>query len=361
MAVRQVPLKQYNVVMSKLADFGFKQVGKKYIFSTFIMEDTFRVELQVDSVGHLFSRVLDTDLEEEYLPIWVKSASNPYSKKVKAAYQQVINAFLEACCEHLPFSSNQMNRMNQKIIEKYGDSFDQPFDKDDTYRSFRVAGKWYALVYELDASKLVGLPKAKNGRILQVANVKVDAQKLDSLLALDGVYPAYHMSKKSWVTLLLDDTLSDSMVWDFFDNSRALVAPSLLSNPNGPDYWIIPANLKYYDIDAEFLASKEILWTQKAGIKAGDYVFIYITAPTKAIRYACRVLEANIANDGYRDRDGIDYLMRLELLIQYKDDQIPFELMKEHAVAAVRGPRRMSPQLIAFLAEKEYFNGITFI
>ncbi|MEW6857902.1 MmcQ/YjbR family DNA-binding protein [Streptococcus iniae] len=355
MALRQVPLKQDYVDKTKLADFGFKQEGQTHVFSTLIMEEAFRVELQVNSEGDLFSRVIDNDLQEDYLPIWVKSASNPYAKKVRAAYQQVIRSFRTSCCKHLPFTSDQMNRINQKIIKRYGDVFDQPFEKGDSYRSFRVAGKWYALVYSLDVSKLVGIPKTKAGQILQVANVKVNAKHLDSFLLLDGVYPAYHMSKKSWVTILLDDSLSDAVVWDFFDNSRALVAPSLLSNPNGSDYWIIPANLKYYDIDAEFAASKEILWTQKAGIKAGDYVFIYITAPTKAIRYACKVLEANLQNNGYRNRDGIDYLMRLELLEQYTDDKIPFDIMKVHAVTAVRGPRRMSPQLRAFLAEKEYF------
>ncbi|XCY70192.1 hypothetical protein ABG808_10010 [Streptococcus iniae] len=73
-----------------------------------------------------------------------------------------------------------MNRINQKIIKRYGDVFDQPFEKGDSYRSFRVAGKWYALVYSLDVSKLVGIPKTKAGQILQVANVKVNAKHLDS-------------------------------------------------------------------------------------------------------------------------------------------------------------------------------------
>ncbi|HHJ7347842.1 TPA: MmcQ family protein, partial [Streptococcus pyogenes] len=40
---------------------------------------------------------------------------------------------------------------------------------------------------------------------------------------------------------------------------------------------------------------------------------------------------------------------------QYKDGLLSFDLMKKHGVAAVRGPRRLSPQLIAFLKEKEYF------
>ncbi|WNZ90331.1 hypothetical protein QYR57_02370 [Streptococcus iniae] len=84
MALRQVPLKQDYVDKTKLADFGFKQEGQTHVFSTLIMEEAFRVELQVNSEGDLFSRVIDNDLQEDYLPIWVKSASNPYAKKVRA-------------------------------------------------------------------------------------------------------------------------------------------------------------------------------------------------------------------------------------------------------------------------------------
>ncbi|NSX80655.1 MmcQ family protein, partial [Streptococcus pyogenes] len=68
----------------------------------------------------------------------------------------------------------------------------------------------------------------------------------------------------------------------------------------------------------------------------------------------CQVLETDIPNEGYRKNPNIDKLMRLRKCQQYKDGLLSFDLMKKHGVAAVRGPRRLSPQLIAFLKEKEY-------
>ena len=44
--------------------------------------------------------------------------------------------------------------------------------------------------------------------------------------------------------------------------------------------------------------------TQKASMQKGDFVAIYITAPTKAIRYVCQVLEA-YPNQGYREEESI--------------------------------------------------------
>ncbi|MFR3960264.1 MAG: hypothetical protein ACLTZB_05580 [Streptococcus salivarius] len=49
-------------------------------------------------------------------------------------------------------------------------------------------------------------------------------------------------------------------------------------------------------------------------MQKGDLVAIYITAPTKAIRYVCQVLEANIPNQGYREEESIKELMRIKPL-----------------------------------------------
>lgn len=122
---------------------------------------------------------------------------------------------------------------------------------------------------------------------------------MDKLLDLDGIYPSYHMSKKTWISLVLDETIPDQTIFELIRGSRSLVVPKHLRKASEPHYWIVPVNLKYYDIGEEFSASKDILWTQKASMQKGDFIAIYITAPTKAIRYLCQVLEANIANQGY--------------------------------------------------------------
>ena len=69
-------------------------------------------------------------------------------------------------------------------------------------------------------------------------------------------------------------------------------------------------------------------WTQKASMQKGTFVAIYITAPTKAIRYLCQVLEANIANQGYRDEGSIKELMRIKPLYSFNDSDFDSERLK---------------------------------
>ena len=65
--------------------------------------------------------------------------------------------------------------------------------------------KWFALVADVDKSKL---SSEGEGRV-DVINLKCDEVLIGSLLHNKGYFPAYHMSKKSWITVLLDGSVSD--------------------------------------------------------------------------------------------------------------------------------------------------------
>ncbi|WP_330849233.1 MmcQ/YjbR family DNA-binding protein, partial [Streptococcus suis] len=137
------------------------------------------------------------------------------------------------------------------------------------------------------------------------------------LLSRSGIFPAYHMSKKTWVSVLLDDTVEDQTVFALLEKSRYLVGPKSYKATQGPDYWVIPANPKVYDIDTEFAENKVVYWPQKSTIQVGDIVAIYVTAPVQAIRYVCRVLGENLENHGESDIPTEKKLMQVELLAQF--------------------------------------------
>ncbi|WP_444810862.1 MmcQ/YjbR family DNA-binding protein [Streptococcus canis] len=348
---QQVPL------VDKLLDYGFEKQDGHYFYKECFMEGEFEAQIWIDEVGNIWDRVIDCDLNDDYLPLQQASRHSTYTGQVRAAYLELLACLSTFCFEASPFQSVQANSLAKRINKEWSDPMDYPFDGYPDFAIYRVAGKWYAMIFPLLADKLGQVPEQVKGKMVNVINVKVNPKSLPNLMEQEGIFPAYHMSKNNWISIILDDKVTDDKLWALVSQSRQLVNPNGLSNPNGPDYWVIPANLKYYDIDVEFAANDEILWTQKAGIASGDFVFIYITAPVKSIRYACQVLEADIPNQGYRKNPKIDKLMRLRKCNQYKDGLLSFDVMKAYGIAAVRGPRRLSPQLIAFLKEKEYLKG----
>ena len=52
------------------------------------------------------------------------------------------------------------------------------------------------------------------GRMVDLLNVKCDPVLIGSLLLKDGFFPAYHMSKDNWVSILLDDRVNDEIIKD---------------------------------------------------------------------------------------------------------------------------------------------------
>ena len=336
----------------KLLDFGFKKDETNYRYSQTIMAGNFEAQILVSQQGQVSGRLMDTDLDEEYTAIHVGSQIGSYLGQVRETYGDLLQEIAANCFEDTPFDQAQTNRLVQHLKEKFADDFDHPFAKYPQYASFRhpANNKWYALVFPLKLDKLDSQAKPLTESDLQreteVINIKIDKKDLDDLLKKPGIYPSYHMNKQSWISLLMDDSLPDKEVFDLVETSRDLVGPKSFRAESGPDYWLIPANPKYYDIDAEFATTDTVYWTQKAQIKKGDWVCIYMTSPIQAVRYACQVLESQIPNEVYQDRPDVKEIMTLKRVKTFADQDFPLATLKEAGVKAVRGPRHMTKALI---------------
>lgn len=96
------------------------------------------------------------------------------------------------------------------IAHVYGIAPDYPFEGDFVTAVFRHGGnrKWFALAMCIPRSKL-GL--SGEGELLAV-NLKVSPEMLPGLWQERGVFPAYHMNKKHWVTVAPDGLASEETV-----------------------------------------------------------------------------------------------------------------------------------------------------
>ena len=92
-------------------------------------------------------------------------------------------------------------------LEAYGTAPDYPFDEDFLTAVFRHGDsrKWYAIVMRVSRRKL-GLD---SDEVVDVVNLKQPTEMFGSFGAADGVYPAYHMNKLHWISVLLPDAAED--------------------------------------------------------------------------------------------------------------------------------------------------------
>ena len=89
----------------------------------------------------------------------------------------------------------------------YGTSPDYPFDENFETAVLRHADnqKWYAIVMKVSRRKF----GFESDEVVDVVNLKLPTEMFGSFGLADGVYPAYHMNKLHWVSVLLPDAHID--------------------------------------------------------------------------------------------------------------------------------------------------------
>ena len=92
-------------------------------------------------------------------------------------------------------------------LNTYGTSPDYPFDEDFETAVLRHADnrKWYALVMRVSRRKF----GFDNDEVIDVVNLKLPTEMFGSFGVADGVYPAYHMNKLHWISVLLSNAPDD--------------------------------------------------------------------------------------------------------------------------------------------------------
>lgn len=148
--------------------------------------------------------------------------------------------------------------------------------------------KWYGLVMDVEREKLHLPDDLRKEDDVDILNLKCDPNLAGSLMANPGIFPAYHMNKVNWISVLLDGSVPEKQIFSLLDLSFDLTAGKKTGGRSrtGSCTWVIPANPRYYDLEEAFGESDTITWKQGRGIRAGDTVLIYMAAPVSSI-YIC--------------------------------------------------------------------------
>lgn len=237
-------------------------------------------------------------------------------------------------------------QLSAYITKKYKASPEYLWRRVPGYAVFRHEDnqKWFALVMDVPGDKL-GLDTEETVDIL---NVKIaDPFLADMLVRQEGFFRGYHIARGNWISILLDGTVEFDEICRWLQESYMATASVKTKQAHRPAReWLIPANPKYYDVEAAFSQEDEIDWKQGRGIKKGDTVFLYVAAPVSAVLYKCRVTKTDIPysyDDGNVHMTG---LMKIKLLKRYPPERFTFDVLNEqYGIHAVRGPRGIPKHL----------------
>ena len=341
MNIEEKVFKKEKLNIEKLIAFGFVKEENLYKYSKEFMNGNFRADVFVDENGNVEGKVYDLEVNEEYTNFRIEGAIGEFVNTVKEEYIKILEEVRNNCFEKEYFVFKQSNRIANKIYEKYKVMPEFLWDKFPEHGVFRNkrSGKWFGIIMNIDKSKII---PNKEGKI-EVLNVKLD-DKTEKYLKQKGIYLAYHLSKKSWVSIILDDTLTDEKIMELIEISY--------QNSDIKGEWLIPANPKYYDVINAFNDKDTITWKQSNNILVGDIIYLYVAEPYSAIMFKCEAVETNIPYE-YKDKNlSIKKIMKIKLLKRYNQDEYTFEKLKSYGIRAIRGPRSVTEKLSKELNKK---------
>ena len=326
--------KRYRYKEETLIPYGFISSNNVYKYSKLIHDGAFSIELEINK-GKIIGKLIDTDFNDEYNQINIDSISGGFISSLKQECEEILLDVRDKCFEQEVFIYPQTNRINKLIKDKYDVDPEFLWDKFPGYGVYRNkrSKKWFALISNVNKKKL-SFNEDKEVEILNIILGEETSKYVNNI----NILTAYHMNKKNWVSILLDDSIKDEEIMSLID--RSFNFADIKTN------WIIPANPKYYDVVSIFDKSDVSIWKQSSNINVGDYIYLYIAEPYSCILFKCEVVEVDIPYE-YKDKNvSMQRIMRIKLIKKYEEGQWSYQRLNKYGITAIRGPRRIPDNLI---------------
>lgn len=210
-------VEKYNLTENQLTKFGFLRDNKGLSFKKSILNNEFRVEIRV--VVETFEiEVYDNNFNEIYPLFSVDSAVGEVVTKVRNEVELILKEIFD-------LSDNTeviYNEIIKYIKKKYNSTMVKPFKSNPDIKAFVTdKNKWYALILDVEYNKL-----NKDSSIeskVKIINLKHNTDHIPKIINERNIFPSYHMSKKHWISVVMDNNMDLNYLMQLIDISYNLV------------------------------------------------------------------------------------------------------------------------------------------
>ena len=209
MSIESETFSNYLILADRLLDYGFESEKDRLIYKKPLPEDRFEIVIEYDVT--IRGRIMDLAAEDEYVNYRFENAAG-YSSGIRQKFIDLLLDIREKCSRNRYYNSEQARRICDHIYETYERIPEFLWPNIPSYAAYRLKGtkKWFAVMGRVPRYKLD--PDASDRGDVEVINVKADSGKINEILTVKGYYPAFHMNKKCWVSIILDDTIPDDEI-----------------------------------------------------------------------------------------------------------------------------------------------------
>ncbi len=203
----------YKLNINALLDYGFIEKENSYEYEKQI-EENISVKFTINN--KVFDiLVYENDTLEKFLPYYIKNSNGSYVSSIKEKVEEIKSDILNKC-----FYKNDLKKeLLDYVKEKYGTIEEYPWKKYKDYCTLKTKNnKWYALFMNVDKKVL----KLNSDSKIDILNLKNSPDVIEKLIDNKMYFPAYHMNKKHWITIILNNNTNIELVKMLVDDSYEL-------------------------------------------------------------------------------------------------------------------------------------------
>ncbi len=206
--------KKYKLEEEKLIEYGFVFNDGIYFYKKLINNNEFELIITIKN-KMIDGKLIDKDFNEEYEMINSLSSSG-FIEKLKKECEVILLDIRSNCYFKEDFIFDQSNEISNYIKEKYNANPEYLWNSEPGFGVFRNpnSNKWFGIIMNIKRNKITG----NDNKEIEVLNLMLK-DKTEYYLNNKNIYPAYHMSKKNWVSIILDESLSNDEIINLVDIS----------------------------------------------------------------------------------------------------------------------------------------------
>lgn len=132
----------------------------------------------------------------------------------------MLTEITEACYEPAVFKTAQAQMLIDYVRNTYEDEMEFLWEKfpDNAVWRRKDNEKWYGAILTVQRNKL-GIDSKE---IAEIIDLRIQPEEMEAVLENKHYYPGWHMNKKHWYTIVLDDGVPDEEICRRLDESYRL-------------------------------------------------------------------------------------------------------------------------------------------
>ncbi len=217
MTIENKIFQRHSPNFDKLKEYGFIKDNNCFKLEKLFRDDLFKAVIVINSDKQITGTVYDLENEDEFLPLRLEIQQGSFVGEIREEYEKILEDIREKCFIKKYYIFPQSNRITNLVIKKYGSEPEFLWKTTPGTGVFRNSDskKWYLAILDVDRSKI---QKNKKGTA-EIALIKLKPDNVAKIIKEEHFYPGWHMNKKYWITVILDETVSDDRIMKLIEES----------------------------------------------------------------------------------------------------------------------------------------------